>query len=193
MMTVCYCFDMDDDLSSNLAANVRQLRQARGLSQVQAAKLAELARPTWAHIETGAANPTLSVLRRIARALSVTIDELISPPRAACQHYAKGALPRRQRTRCQIDKLLPDPIAGMEFDRFELPPKAGFVGVPHTAGTREYLVCERGEIELVCAGESWTVGAGEVLAFRGDQRHSYRNTKSTPAVGYSVVAFAKGQ
>mgnify|MGYP003694347431 CR=1 FL=1 len=42
-------------------------------------------------------------------------------------------------------------------------------------GTREYLTCEQGEIQLAVAGEQWRLTAGDVVVFRGDQRHSYRN------------------
>ena len=61
------------------------------------------------------------------------------------------------------------------------------VGVPHTAGTREYLTCESGELELVASGESFEMEEGDVVVFRGDQRHSYVNRGRKLAVGYSVV------
>jgi quercetin dioxygenase-like cupin family protein len=59
--------------------------------------------------------------------------------------------------------------------------------VPHTPGTREYLACEAGQIILIASGESFTLEAGDVVVFRGDQRHSYQNPGTRPAVGYSVV------
>jgi quercetin dioxygenase-like cupin family protein len=37
------------------------------------------------------------------------------------------------------------------------------------------------------AGEQWTLGPGDVVVFRGDQRHSYRNGGTRLAIGYSVV------
>ena len=63
-------------------------------------------------------------------------------------------------------------------------------GVPHMPGTREYLTCETGEIVLAVAGEQWRLAPGDVMTFRGDQRHSYANPGSRPAVGYSVVLLA---
>ena len=54
-------------------------------------------------------------------------------------------------------------------------------------GTREYLACEAGTIVLAAAGERWTLRAGDVVVFRGDQRHSYVNPGAAIAVGYSVV------
>ncbi|HEX6763981.1 MAG TPA: helix-turn-helix transcriptional regulator, partial [Polyangiaceae bacterium] len=60
---------MDDELAPRLAENVRHLRQARGFTQQQMARLSKLPRATWANIESGAANPTLGVLHRVAVAL----------------------------------------------------------------------------------------------------------------------------
>ena len=77
---------MDDDLADRLARNVKQLRQSRALTQTQMAKLSGLPRATWANIESGAANPTLSVLHRVAHALQVTLEEIIAAPRSGVQH-----------------------------------------------------------------------------------------------------------
>ena len=58
---------MIDDIARNLADNLRALREARGFSQQQIAKLAGLPRPTWANLESGSANPTIAVLTRAVR------------------------------------------------------------------------------------------------------------------------------
>jgi quercetin dioxygenase-like cupin family protein len=70
-----------------------------------------------------------------------------------------------------------------------IPVSARMTGTPHTPGTREYLSCESGEIELVAAGETFVLVPGDVVVFRGDQRHSYANRGRKTAVGYSVVMF----
>jgi XRE family transcriptional regulator, regulator of sulfur utilization len=72
----------------------------------------------------------------------------------------------------------------------ELAPGGQLGGIPHTPGTREYLTCEAGRIELVASGERFTLGPGDVLVFRGDQRHAYRNLDAQrPALAISVVCF----
>jgi transcriptional regulator with XRE-family HTH domain len=182
---------MSEDLKTTLGKNVRQLREARGLTQEQAAKVAKVPRATWSHLESGEANPTLTVMVAAASALQVTMEELVATPRAECVFYPAAEVKVQQRGQASIRKLLPDPIAGMEIDRFELPAGVRMVGVPHTPGTREYLTCERGQITLVAAGETYTLAPGDVVAFRGDQRHSYANPGKTAAIAYSVVALAR--
>jgi quercetin dioxygenase-like cupin family protein len=90
-----------------------------------------------------------------------------------------------------VRQLLPDPIPGVLIDRMEIPPGGRIPGVPHMPGTREYFTCESGRVVVAVAGEQWTVDPGDVLVFRGDQRHSYRNGARQPAVGYSVVLLAR--
>jgi transcriptional regulator with XRE-family HTH domain len=181
---------MDQPIAAHLARNLKQLRDARGLTQQQMARLSGLPRATWANLESGAGNPTLSVLHRAAVALQVSIEELISTPHGAVRFHARGTLPVRTRGAVTLRRLLPDPIPGMELDRMELPSGARMTGVPHTPGTREYLTCEKGELRLAVAGETWSLGPGDVVSFRGDQRHSYSNHGATAAVGYSVVILA---
>jgi transcriptional regulator with XRE-family HTH domain len=177
-------------VQSRLAENVRQLRETRGLTQQQMADLAGIPRATWTNLESGSANPTLTVLARVAQSLQVSLEELISPPRATARHYPKAALATQFRGSVELRHLLPDPISGMEIDRMALPPHARLTGIPHTPGTREYLACEAGEIALFVAGERTLLRAGDVVVFRGDQRHSYANPAGRPAVGYSVVVLA---
>jgi len=64
-------------------------------------------------------------------------------------------------------------------------------GIPHTPGTTEYLTCESGRIVLVASGAEYELAVGDVVVFRGDQRHSYANPGEKAAVGYSVVVLAR--
>jgi len=183
---------MSDPLAVRLAANIRQLRESRGMTQEQMAKLSTVPRATWGHLESGSANPTLSVLHKVAMALQVPLEELTSAPRAASRHYPRQALETHKQGDGVLRKLLPDPIPGVVIDRMEIPAGGRIPGMPHMPGTREYLTCESGQIHLVVAGEESQLSPGDVVVFRGDQRHSYRNPGPRAAVGYSVVLLAPG-
>ncbi len=179
-------------LSERLATNVRLLREARSATQAEMARLAGVPRATWGHLEAGSANPTLNVLDRVATALQVPIEELTGAPRAAGRIHRKETLKVRRQGDGVIRQLLPDPIPGVVLDRMELPAGGRIPGVPHTPGTREYFTCESGQFVVSVAGESFAVGPGDVVAFRGDQRHSYHNPGTAAAAGYSVVLLVRG-
>src|SRR5262245_30240723 len=101
---------MANSISSNLAANMRQLREARGMTQEQMASVSNIPRPTWANLESGGSNPTLSVLVKVANALQVPVEELIGSPRAVVKLYKAEALSVSLRGKVKLRKLLPDVI-----------------------------------------------------------------------------------
>src|SRR5690606_21298918 len=123
-----YAVGMPEPLSHHLGHNVRVLRQARGHTQQQMAKLSRLPRATWANIESGAANPTLAVLHRVAVALQVSIEELVATPRADVKHYPKGSLPERERGEVRVSSLMPDEVPGMHLECIELLARSRLIG-----------------------------------------------------------------
>lgn len=65
--------------NEELAKNVEKLRKQKGLSQEKLARLADVANNTIIKMESGEnKNPTLETLRKVAKALNVSIDELIN-------------------------------------------------------------------------------------------------------------------
>ena len=54
------------------------MREAKGLSQEKLARLADVANNTLIKMETGENNnPTLETLKKVAKALEVSVDDLI--------------------------------------------------------------------------------------------------------------------
>jgi XRE family transcriptional regulator, regulator of sulfur utilization len=176
-----------NSVSKNLSKNIKQIREVRGLTQEQLARHSDIPRSTWTNLESGSANPTVSVLVKVAAALQVSVEELIETPRAECQFYAAASLHSKQRGNVLIRRLLPDSLRSMELDRMEFAPDARMAGVPHRSGTREYLTCESGAVRLVLAESQWDLKPGDVVVFRGDQKHAYENRAAKISVAYSVV------
>lgn len=178
---------MNEATSQHLARNIRQLRHLRNLTQDQLARLSGIPRPTLAHLESGHSNPTISILVKVASVLHISVEELISPPRSTTRFYPAASLPTKKRGQVNVRQLLPDVLGALDLERMELLPGARMVGTPHKTGTREYLACEAGKIQLTVSGEQWVLSAGDVVVFRGDQRHSYHNPTGQVAIGYSVI------
>ena len=178
------------NVSENISKNIKQLRETRGVSQEQLAKTSGIPRPTWSNLESGSANPTIHILLRVAATLQISLEELIGPPRETCQFYPADTVLIQKRGDSFIRKLLPHHLPGVDFDRMEIAPGSRIAGIPHKTGTKEYLTCEKGSIELAVTGEKYKLTSGDVVAFRGDQKHSYMNNGREPAVGFSVVIFS---
>ena len=65
------------DVRVRLGANVKRLRQAKGLSQEELAFEADMHRTYVSGIERGRRNPTITVLERLALALGATSSDLL--------------------------------------------------------------------------------------------------------------------
>ena len=181
-----------DILASNLAKNVIFLRRKQGLSQSQLARKASIPRSTLTYMESGASNPSLSNLAKISGALQVSIEELVSVPQEAVKlvQAKEVRVEQKSKNKVRVEKLLPDPVPGMEIDRMTFLPGSRLKGAPHIARTKEYLYCSLGSLQVYVQGSVYTVKAGDVLAFPGDEPHAYENLSSTKkAIGFSVVVF----
>ena len=63
---------------STIAKNIKKYRKEKGLSQDKLSRLADVSHATIIKIESGAnKNPTIETLAKIAKALSVGVDDLI--------------------------------------------------------------------------------------------------------------------
>ena len=178
-----------NDASSVLAANTAELRSKNGWTQAQLAERAGLKRSTVTLVESGTGNPTMEVLLGLSAAFDLSIDELLSPPMGEAKLISEGEIKvkRKAHGRIEILKLLPDKSASSEIDLIRLKPGTRFAGTPHIKGTKEYLYCLSGTLEVFVYKTRFVVQQGELLTFPGDQPHSYAGIGRTLSIGVSVV------
>ena len=179
--------------ASHLARNLASLRHTRSLTQDALAKAAAVPRSTIANLESGAGNPSLVVLVKVAAALGVPIDELLASPRAMVRRWPASEVATRQKGRgVSIRELVPEPVPDEMMEVMDFEPGAVMGGTPHLPGTREFFTCLDGRVNLMVAGTRYELAEGDVLAFPGNQPHSYQNADAQlPARGISVVVLAK--
>jgi XRE family transcriptional regulator, regulator of sulfur utilization len=88
--------------------------------------------------------------------------------------------------------LVPEPVPDETMEVMDFAPAAVMAGTPHLPGTREFFTCLDGTVNLLVAGERYTLAEGDVLAFPGNLAHSYQNADALrSARGVSVVVLAK--
>lgn len=69
---------MTESSKNNIAKIVKRLRGKTGLSQEKLARLADVSNNTIINIEAGKqGNPTIETLKKIAKALEVSVDALL--------------------------------------------------------------------------------------------------------------------
>lgn len=173
--------------SRNLAQNIIALRKKLNFTQQRLAEISGATRASIALIESGTSNPTLDVLLKISGALEVTINELMSAPRADCKLIKASDVPVKIKKGVTVRKILPDKTGATDIDEMILSPGSVFPGTPHVEGTKEYFTCVEGEVTITVLGQVYKLKEGDVLTFPGDKPHAYKNSGRSIARGFSVV------
>lgn len=177
-----------EELSHNLAHNINHLRKTRGLTQQRLSQLSDIPRSTITHFESGDGNPSLINLSKVAKALEVKVEELLTNPSQGKTRLIKNnELSFLDKGGCLIYNLLPSPIEGLNIERFEFEPAGGFTGIPHLPGTKEYFSCLEGKANVIITGEKYTLSKGDILIFEGHEKHSYQNPTNKKSTAISIL------
>lgn len=181
------------NVAKYLAENVLNIRKKRGVSQQQLAKIAGLPRTTLTNIESGSGNPSLKNLTKLSGALQVSIEELLNKPRSRVMFTKFAEVPVQKKGRQSVDvrNLIPEAISGIDLELLHFKKGGSFTGVPHVTGTVEYCVCVEGRLKIIVEGEIYTLNQGDVLAFEGNQKHSYSNLAAKQCIAVSVMVFGR--
>jgi transcriptional regulator with XRE-family HTH domain len=178
-----------EENKQNLAKNLIELRKIRNLSQARLAEASGVPRSTLANLESGSANPSLSLLITLAQCLKINLDELLAKPRYETQVIKADHLKREvlNKQKIQSIHLLIDPIPGLNVDRMDFPPQSTYRGTAHLKGTKEYFYLLLGKMTLIISGKKYSLSKGDLVIFDGDQNHSYCNLSERPASGLAIV------
>lgn len=181
------------DLTPILGANLRRLRIRRGLSLERLARASGVSRAMLGQIELGQSTPTINVVWKIARSLSVPFSALISH----CVRPRTALLPaERAKVLTSADgnfisrALFPfDEARKVEFYELRLRPQGREVAEAHPAGTTENLVVSAGSLSLVVESERFSLEAGDAVFFEADVPHEYFNPGDRDVVMYLVMTY----
>lgn len=179
-------------LSIVVGENLRQLRRKHGLSLEQLAQRSGVSRAMLGQIETGKSAPTINLLGRIAEALKVSVQSLISNAglggtvivprdRATIVTSSDGGFACRA--------LFPWGDAhGLEIYEVTIVPQHSEVVAAHAPGVKKTLVVLSGDIEVTVAEDTpATLGEGDAILFNADTAHRLHNPGATEAKAFLVV------
>jgi transcriptional regulator with XRE-family HTH domain len=165
-------------LTTRVAREIRAHREARGLSLTATAARAGLSKTILATIESGAGNPSLGTLARIARALDVTVGTLLAeddPVRSQLIRRTDGewfSFESGIRGRLiHVDGR----ERRLEALEMRLEPGMHYRSRAHAPGTEELVICLDGALTLGPEGHEAHLSKGDALHFAADIPHSYRS------------------
>lgn len=161
-----------------LADNLRHLRKAEGYTQQELADVAGVPRATLASMEHGGANPGLQGVLSVARALNVTLDELVTAPPESRHFLVDGSSVKTvtaDSERYLARQLSPVSAKGIQIQQVELRPGCDTLGNPHPRGSQEFFLVLSGVATLTVDEEEVEVSKDCLLQFPGHLPHHYAN------------------
>lgn len=167
-----------DQLNSNIAANLRKIRLARGYSLDVVAEQTGVSKSMLGQIERGEANPTVGTIGKIVSGLRVELRDLLDNPMQEVYPIQKKLLiPSKEAPGAyKVYTYFPyEKERNFEIYVIEIQPGAKYYSGSHGEQTREYIVVEEGVLRLIVGECCYTVMTGDAIRFDTDKEHEYRN------------------
>jgi transcriptional regulator with XRE-family HTH domain len=173
---------------------IRRLRAQHKLTQTELAEMAGIPRATLANMESANSNPSITVVMKVAQALGVTVDDLIT--RRQSRHVTEVSrkdMPTIHQDNGKFISTRTSPIStpNMQINEVTMQANCWTRGVPHPQGSHELFLCMEGTATIEVQGEKFEVEAGNLIYFHGHLPHCYGNLGSTTARGVAVVFMMK--
>ncbi|WP_332633620.1 helix-turn-helix domain-containing protein [Halalkalibacter flavus] len=180
-------------LAKQVGLTLRKIRQERGLSLQQLADLTTVSKLTLGKIERGEANPSLSVIWKIANGLEIPISLLLnedSDIKISRKHKGNKVVSANEA--CTLEPMFDVSTFGSsEIHRAFLKPRSEYNPGAHQLGVVEYVTVMTGELLIQIDGESFHLYEYDSITFNGDKEHTYINPTDRTTVLHFVMTYSK--
>lgn len=180
------------ELQKTVGSNIRAIRESKKLTLDAAAHRTGVSRSMLAQIERGDANPTISVLWRIAGGYKVPFTSLLKERGCAPLLIRSGEVRPLAENGGRYVNYPCFPFEEERlFETYRIRVEAGgsLDAQPHLAGAEEYVTVFSGRVEIHADGESFLLEEGDSLRFRADREHSYRNAGGNTALMSMLIYY----
>lgn len=186
-MTVGSIWD-EENVGKCIGTNLRQLRISNGMTIEALAKQTGVSKLTLIKIEQGEANPTLSVIWKIANGLKTSITSLLSMESDVSVSRFKDGL----KLKSSDEILVVEPLFrsnGFELYRGVLQPQSEYASEAHQVGVVEFVTVMSGKLTVEVDGDTYHLGAYDSIRFKGDRPHKYANPSSVLTVLHFAISY----
>lgn len=182
-----------DSATLRLCQRVRELRNARGWTLEQLAKVSGVSRSMLSQIERQQVNPTFHVAYRVAQAFGMSLGQLVDDDdqplieviRSHDEHYRF-----REDEDHSVRSLYPMHLE-KDIEFYELKLRAGgrLPSSAHLAGTREFLTVQKGRIRVCSGHDEAILEAGDSARYPADIDHVIENVGRGDALAFLVAIY----
>lgn len=182
-----------EKLSKQVGATLRSIRKERNLSLSDLAERTDVSNLTLGKIERGEANPSLTIIWKIANGLAIPISSLL----AEKQDVVISKKHEGQKVVSANESLVLEPMFNMkgygslETHRAFLEPISEYSADAHQQGVIEYITVMEGRVNVRVQDEVYELELYDSIKFQADQDHAYINPDSVGAVLHFVMIYTQ--
>jgi transcriptional regulator with XRE-family HTH domain len=185
----------DPTITMRFGARVRTARQRQGLTLDALAAAAGISRATLSNLERGEHSPSLTAATNVARALRVSLAELLGDEdRRPVVTIPKGERLVFRDPVTGIERQLLSPAfagRGIEFIRATLPPFTATDDLrPYHPAIDKYVLVEAGTLQIVVGAEPHLLQEGDAFYFRASVSHRFENPNSERCSYLAILDYA---
>lgn len=176
-------------MSNPISEGIKSLRSQHKLTQTKLAELAGIPRATIANMESEQSNPSITLVVKVAQALGVSVDDLISKQSTHVTKVSRKDMAVTKLDNGNFSSTRTSPIntQNLHINDITMLPNCFTKGVPHPEGSHELFLCLAGTATVEVQGEQFTVEQGDLIYFHGHLPHCYGNKSESEVRAVAVV------
>ncbi|KAB2334540.1 helix-turn-helix domain-containing protein [Cytobacillus depressus] len=173
-----------------VGAVLKKLRKEKHLSLEDLSELSGVSKLTLGNIERGETNPTIGMLWKISKSLSIPIMALFSTENCVnLSRAGKGLRIAGDDNNWMIEPIFQNAGHGIEMYRAYLQPHSSYYPEKHHHNSTELTTVMSGTITIHVNNESYTLNQYDSISFRADGTHSYINHTNEVVVLYIMLKY----
>lgn len=182
------------DFNFIIGKNLNSIRKQKNLSLDKVALLTGVSKAMLAQIERGDSNPTVTTLWKIATGLNVSFSYFMEEESHEVIYIAHDNIKPviESDKKMKVYPLFPyDNKRKFEIFNIELEPGCSHQSPPHNDGIEEYIIVNKGEMEMVIGDDTYKLKYGDAMKYMANKAHCYKNTSNTLASFQNIIYYLK--
>lgn len=181
-----------ESIPLKIAAKLKSIRTARGLSLDEAATLTGVSKPMLGQIERGQSIPTVTILWKIATGLKTPLSAFLEDPQAKFTVTAPNPshviLGDKGNMRA-YPLFSYDPLRSVETFYIEFDPGCRHVSDKHNDGVEEHIFVLCGTLRLILGDQPVELNEKQAIRFQADIPHTYQNVSNERCTVYNTIFY----
>lgn len=175
-----------------VGAVLKKLRKEKKWSLEDLSELSGVSKLTLGNIERGETNPTIGMLWKISKSLSIPLMSLFSNEDSSVNlsRAGKGLRISGEEKNWAIEPIFQHTNTEMEMYRAYLQPNSSYYPEKHHQNTTELATVMSGTILIQVNNESYILNQYDSISFRADGEHSYTNDSNEVVVLHIILKYS---